>query len=67
MSDSALIHEDPVCKMPVNSLQTYYVSYHEGQSFYFCCSWCKSQFENRPAFYLDPDNARKNKNGAASE
>ena len=44
---------DPVCKMEVNPASAAAQSEYEGQSFYFCSTQCKQQFDQAPQRYLD--------------
>ena len=49
--DSALAI-DPVCKMTVSVADARYFSTRQGETFYFCCLPCKSEFEREPEPYL---------------
>jgi Cu+-exporting ATPase len=44
---------DPVCKMEVNPTSAAAQSEYEGQTFYFCSTDCKRQFDADPQRYLD--------------
>ncbi len=43
---------DPVCGMQVDE-QTVQKSEHQGQTYYFCSSNCKQQFEQNPQRYAN--------------
>ncbi|MCF7805247.1 MAG: YHS domain-containing protein [Candidatus Marinimicrobia bacterium] len=62
------MHEDPVCKMPVDGKHTYYLRSYKGTTYYFCCSSCKAKFEEDPARYLsqsDENNSGRTPNMTA--
>jgi xanthine dehydrogenase accessory factor len=42
---------DPICGMTVKIARAKYVSEHQGNSFYFCCSGCKQAFDQQPEKY----------------
>lgn len=43
---------DPVCGMTVDVATAMHTAAHGGETFYFCCAGCKSDFERAPAKYL---------------
>ena len=43
---------DPVCGMSVEPGTTRYVSEYRGETYYFCCSGCKQEFDLHPENYL---------------
>ena len=43
---------DPVCKMMVDERKTKLMSMHEGKSFYFCSSACKTSFDKDPRKFV---------------
>ncbi|MBI4084058.1 MAG: XdhC family protein [Candidatus Lambdaproteobacteria bacterium] len=43
---------DPVCHMTVDPATARYVSEHNGQKVYFCCSGCQQKFEQDPERFL---------------
>ena len=44
---------DPVCGMVVQIEGAEHFAEHNGQTYYFCCTGCKTSFETDPAQYLD--------------
>ena len=42
---------DPVCLMIVDEEDAKFTSTHKGGKYYFCCNWCKKQFEENPKRY----------------
>ena len=44
-------HTDPVCGMNVDDQTTREQSTYEGKAYYFCCSGCKSKFDQNPQQY----------------
>jgi YHS domain-containing protein len=44
-------HTDPVCGMNVDDQTTTEQSQYEGKTYYFCCSGCKSKFDQNPQQY----------------
>lgn len=42
---------DPVCGMDVNEQQAAGKSEYQGQTYYFCSSNCKQQFDQNPQRY----------------
>jgi len=42
---------DPVCLMIVNEDDVKFTSTYKNQKYYFCCNWCKKQFEENPKRY----------------
>ena len=46
--------KDPICGMTVNEKTAKLRSEHEGQTFYFCCSACKTKFDADPHKYGHP-------------
>ncbi|WP_413468778.1 heavy metal translocating P-type ATPase, partial [Marinobacter sp.] len=47
--------KDPVCGMSVSPDEAKHRSEHEGETWYFCSSGCKSRFEKDPERYLEED------------
>jgi len=43
---------DPVCGMGVEVASAGHTSEHGGQTYYFCCSGCKSEFDREPGKYV---------------
>lgn len=43
--------KDPVCGMEIKAKNVEHRSQHNGKSYYFCSSTCKSQFESNPSQY----------------
>ena len=43
--------KDPVCGMQVDERQAAGQSEYQGQTFYFCSSRCKEQFDQKPEGY----------------
>ncbi len=44
---------DPVCGMQVEEAEAAGQAEHEGRTYYFCSSGCKSKFEANPAEYVN--------------
>ena len=44
--------KDPVCQMEVEPAHAAGRSEHEGQTYYFCATACKSKFDADPGKYL---------------
>nr|WP_321350527.1 YHS domain-containing protein [uncultured Methanoregula sp.] len=42
---------DPVCLMIVDEDDAKYTSIYKNQKYYFCCNWCKKQFEENTKRY----------------
>ncbi|MCK9578878.1 MAG: YHS domain-containing protein [Methanoregula sp.] len=42
---------DPVCLAIVDEDDAKYTAIHKNQKYYFCCNWCKKQFEENPKRY----------------
>jgi YHS domain-containing protein len=42
---------DPVCLMIVDEGGAQFTSTFKNQKYYFCCNWCKKQFEENPKRY----------------
>jgi xanthine dehydrogenase accessory factor len=42
---------DPICHMTVDIDTAKYTSLFEGNTYYFCCSGCKTKFEENPSAY----------------
>jgi YHS domain-containing protein len=42
---------DPVCLMIVDEEDAKFTITHKNQKYYFCCNWCKKQFEENPKRY----------------
>jgi YHS domain-containing protein len=43
---------DPVCKMDVDPRKAAAQSAYRGQTYYFCCTGCKTAFDREPEKYL---------------
>ncbi len=52
--------KDPVCGMMVNSKNPPETSDFSGQTYYFCSSGCKKDFDKDPARYLPGSNSVQN-------
>ena len=39
---------DPVCLMIIDEEGAKFTSIHKNQKYYFCCNWCKKQFDENP-------------------
>jgi len=39
---------DPVCLAIVDEEDAKFTSTYKDQKYYFCCNWCKKQFEENP-------------------
>lgn len=44
--------KDPVCGMEVNEKKSKFKSNHEGKTFYFCSSNCKTNFDKNPTNFI---------------
>ena len=44
--------KDPVCGMQIDPKTAAGKSDYKGQTYYFCCSGCRLQFERNPEKYL---------------
>ena len=42
---------DPVCLMIFNEEDAKLSSTYKDQKYYFCCNWCKKQFDENPKRY----------------
>ncbi len=42
---------DPVCLMIVDEDDAKFTATYKNQTYYFCCNWCKKQFEENPKRY----------------
>jgi YHS domain-containing protein len=42
---------DPVCLMIVDEEGAAFTTTFKNQKYYFCCNWCKKQFEENPKRY----------------
>jgi YHS domain-containing protein len=42
---------DPVCLMIVDEDDVKFTSDYKNQKYYFCCNWCKKQFDENPKRY----------------
>ena len=42
---------DPVCFMIVNEDEAKATAVYRNQTYYFCCNYCKKQFEENPKRY----------------
>ena len=42
---------DPVCLAIVDEDDAKYIATHKNQKYYFCCNWCKKQFEENSKRY----------------
>lgn len=49
---STAAEKDPVCGMEVDPANAAGRTEHRGQTYYFCCSMRKANFETRPEQYL---------------
>ncbi|MCC6487122.1 MAG: heavy metal translocating P-type ATPase [Candidatus Hydrogenedentes bacterium] len=49
---AAVQAKDPVCGMTVDPARAKASSQHEGETYYFCCTGCKTKFDADPARYL---------------
>lgn len=49
--------KDPVCGMDVQPEQAAGQSEYQGQTYYFCCSNCKQQFDKEPQRYAGSQSA----------
>jgi len=46
------MHRDPVCGMMVDERKAQLKSDHDGRTFYFCSSGCKTAFDKDPHRYV---------------
>ena len=46
---------DPVCLMIVDEYDAKFTSTYKNQKYYFCCNYCKKQFEENPKRYSRMD------------
>jgi Cu+-exporting ATPase len=53
--------KDPVCKMDVQPEKAADKSQHKGQTYYFCSSECKREFENSPERYAKGEKQKSRK------
>lgn len=44
--------KDPVCGMHVDEKTAKYKTVHEGETYYFCASSCKAEFEKNSKKYV---------------
>jgi len=55
---------DPVCGMNVREDRDSIRSNYKGQTYYFCCDKCRSEFDRNPDVYANanrqPESARRN-------
>jgi YHS domain-containing protein len=42
---------DPVCPAIVDEDGALYTSEYNNQKYYFCCNYCRKQFEEKPSRY----------------
>ena len=42
---------DPVCLTVINEEEAQATTTYRGQKYYFCCTYCKKQFEENPKRY----------------
>ncbi len=42
---------DPVCLMIIDEDDAKFTSTHKDQKYYFCCNWCKKQFDENTRRY----------------
>jgi P-type Cu+ transporter len=49
--------KDPVCGMQVNEAQAAGTSEYRGETYYFCSSSCKQQFDQNPERYTSQGTA----------
>jgi P-type Cu+ transporter len=54
---------DPVCGMEVDRVQAEGRSDHEGRSYYFCSSTCKTQFDADPDRFIREDTLLERERG----
>ena len=47
-----VMQRDPVCGMMVDERKAQFKSDHDGQTFYFCSSGCKTAFDLDPHRYV---------------
>jgi YHS domain-containing protein len=52
MASQANMAKDPVCGMDVDPAQAAGQSEYKGQTYYFCSSGCKKQFDKDPEQYV---------------
>jgi YHS domain-containing protein len=43
--------KDPVCLTPVDENETEFTTEYRGQTYYFCCDYCKEEFDADPGAY----------------
>ncbi|MBV8926550.1 MAG: heavy metal translocating P-type ATPase [Bradyrhizobium sp.] len=55
---AAKTERDPVCGMNVNPETSKHRFEHNGTTYHFCCSGCRTRFEADPAKYLDKAHAK---------
>ena len=44
---------NPVCGIPVSTVNPRHVEIHDGVAFYFCCDGCWTTFRQNPAKYAE--------------
>jgi YHS domain-containing protein len=42
---------DPVCLAIVDEDDAQFTALHKNRKYYFCCNWCKKQFDENPLRY----------------
>ncbi|MFA6224732.1 MAG: YHS domain-containing protein [Methanoregula sp.] len=42
---------DPVCLMTIDEEDAKFTSTHKDVKYYFCCNWCKKQFDENTRRY----------------
>jgi YHS domain-containing protein len=50
---------DPVCGMQVNEAQAAGTSEYQGETYYFCSTGCKQQFDQNPERYRGQGTAQR--------
>lgn len=50
---------DPVCDMQVNEEQAAGTSKYQGETYYFCSTRCKEQFDQNPERYTSQGTAQR--------
>jgi YHS domain-containing protein len=49
--EDGIMAKDPVCGMEVDEKQAAGTAVHDGKTYYFCSTRCKTTFEKSPAKY----------------
>jgi YHS domain-containing protein len=50
---------DPVCGMLLENLEAEYTEDFEGNTYGFCCQWCKDSFHGNPRRYIEMPGSHK--------